>query len=293
MPRLFRAALPGAVLASVAAVVTIAALTVASLTATMTAAAAVVPGIAVSEHSARLLGVREGDVLELAASPAGPWMPVRIERIYRPALYPSELALRSVDIRLHLPDLQALLGGADEVDSIVVRLHRPGAAPVIAARLDAAGLGVRAYTSADLARRNSSTFEVIARFHRAISIVTILASGVFLLTIMTLRGEELRRQVGVMQLVGISRTTIAGAVLLIATGVVLLGTAAGIGLGYAFSEAINAYYRHVFDTDLRFSEIMVSLLNEVTLLSIALGLAAGALTAWRLLRRRPLDQVGR
>ncbi len=258
-----------------------------------TRAPASIPGVSLSERSARLLGVRPGDMPELSASPAGPWTAVRVERVYRPVLYPSELAMRSIDVRLHLPDLQALLGGADEVDSLVVRLRRPDRAQVVAARLDAVGIGIRAYTSADLARRNSSTFEVIARFHRAIGAVTILASSVFLLVIMTLRGEELRRQVGVMRLMGISRSTIAGAVLLIATGVVLLGSAAGIGLGYAMSEAINAYYRHAFDTDLRFSQITPPLLGEVTVLSIVLGLAAGALTVWRLLRRRPLDQVGR
>ncbi len=299
MPRRIGAtASPAALRMSVAAVLTSAVLSatvsaVASSAAAMTTADGAPPGISVSERSARLLRVREGDILELAISPTGPWTPVRVERTYRPVLYPSELALRSVDIRLHLPDLQALQGGADEVDSIVVRLRHPGEAPAIAARLDTAGLGTRAYTSGDLARRNSSTFEVIARFHRAISVVTILASGVFLLTIMTLRGEELRRQVGLMRLVGISRTTIAGAVLLIATGVVLLGTAAGIGLGFTLSDVINTYYRHVFDTDLRFSQITSPLLGEVVLLSAGLGLAAGALTAWRLLRRRPLDQVGR
>ncbi len=251
------------------------------------------PEISVSERSARLLGVREGELLELSASPTGPWRLVRVAHVYRPALYPSELALRRVDVRLHLPDLQALEGGVDEVDSIVVRLRKPAEADAVAARLDSVGLGFRAYTSADLARRSSSTFEVIARFHRAISAVAILASSVFLLAIMTLRGEELRRQVGLMRLVGISRTTVAGAVLLIATGVALLGSAVGIGLGYALSAAINGYYRHLFETDLRFSQITPSLLGVATALSIILGVAAGALTAWRLLRRPPLDQVGR
>jgi len=251
------------------------------------------PEISVSERSARLLGLREGELLELSASPTGPWRLVRVAHVYRPVLYPSELALRSVDVRLHLPDLQALTGGADEVDSIVVRLRRSAQADAAAARLDSVGLGFRAYTSADLARRSSSTFEVIARFHRAISAVAILASSVFLLAIMTLRGEDLRRQVGLMRLVGIARTTVAGAVLLIATGVALLGSAVGIGLGYAISAGINGYYRHLFATDLRFSQITASLLGVATALSIILGAGAGALTAWRLLRRPPLEQVGR
>ncbi len=251
------------------------------------------PGIALSERSARRLGLREGDLLEISASPTGPWRTIRVAHVYRPTLYPSELALRSVDVRLHLPDLQALQGGTDEVDSIIVRLRDPARAGAVAARLTSAGLGFRAYTSADLARRNSSTFEVIARFHRAISAVSLLASSVFLLAIMTLRGEELRRQVGLMRLLGISRRSVGGAVLLIATGVALLGSAAGIGLGYVLSAAINGYYRRLFDTTLIFSQITPSLLVQVAVLSVALGVAAGALTAWRLFRRPPLEQVGR
>jgi len=251
------------------------------------------PGIAMSERSARQLGLHEGAILEIAAGATGPWLRVRLARVYRPTLYPSELALRTVDVRLHLPDLQALEGGADEVDSIVVRLRRPAQANVVAARLNAAALGFRAYTSADLARRNSSTFEVIARFHRAISAVSILASSVFLLAIMTLRGEGLRRQVGLMRLVGISRASVAGTVLLIATGVALLGSAVGIGLGYAVSAAINGYYRRLFDTTLVFSQITPALLADVAGLSVMLGVAAGALTAWRLLRQPPLRQIGR
>jgi ABC-type lipoprotein release transport system permease subunit len=251
------------------------------------------PGIAMSERSARRLRVREGDVLTIAASPSGPGRLVRIARVYRPRLYPTDVADRSVDVRLHLPDLQALLGGADDVDSIVVRLRDPARATEVTARLNTAALGFRAYTSTDLARRNSSTFEVIARFHRAISAVAILASSVFLLAIMTLRGEELRRQVGVMRLVGVSPRSVAASILLIATGVALLGSAVGTALGYGLSALINAYYRRLFDTTLLFSQVTPSLLGLVALLSVALGIGAGALTAWRLLRRSPLDQVGR
>jgi putative ABC transport system permease protein len=163
----------------------------------------------------------------------------------------------------------------------------------LAERLNASALGVRAYTSADLAARTSSTFEVITRFHRAIGIVTILASSVVLLVIMTLKGEEMRRQVGVMRLIGISPRTVAGAMLAIATGVSLLGTAVGIGIGAVLSLAINAYYRRFFDTDLMFSQITPGLLGFTATLAVALGIAAGAVTAWRLLRPAPMEQVGR
>ena len=246
-----------------------------------------------SDRAARQLGVRVGDLLELAIGPTGPWQEARVAQVDRPVRYPTEVGRTRIDLRLHLPDLQALTGRGDEVDSIVVRLRNPSRADAEAARLNAAELGIRAYTSADLAARNSTTFVVITRFHRAIGFVTILASSIFLLTIMALKGEEMRRQVGAMRLIGISPRTITGAMLGIATGVSLLGTAAGIGIGYLLSQAINTYYRHLFDTDLVFSRITPGLIGLAATLSVVLGIAAGAATAWRLLRPAPLDQIGR
>jgi len=252
-----------------------------------------VSDIFLTERSARDLGVKDGDFLELSAGVAGPWQRVRVARVYRPVLYPSELAAREIDVRLHLPDLQALQGGADNVDSIVVRLRHPGRAEEVAARLNASALGFRTYSSADLARRSSSTFAVVAQFHRAIGVVTVLASGAFLLAIMTLKGEEMRRHVALLRLLGISHATVAGAILLIATAVALAGSAVGIGLGYALSWMINAYYRSLFDTGLTFSQITPSLLGLAAALSVVLGIGAGAMTLWRLLRGTPVDQMGR
>lgn len=252
-----------------------------------------VVGVAVSERSARALGLRPGDLVEVAPSPEGPWTRVRVEQVYRPALYPSEVTDRRLQLRFHLPDLETILGRGDAVDTIVVRLRDPRQAEAVAARLNGASLGFRAFTSSELAQRSSSTFEVIARFHRAISAVAVLASSVFLLALMALRGEEMRRQVGVLRLVGVGRGHVAQAVLLIAAGVALAGSLVGVGLGLLLSAAINLYYRYLFDTDLVFSQVTVPVLAEMVILSSALGILAGALVAWRLLRRRPLDQVGR
>jgi putative ABC transport system permease protein len=246
-----------------------------------------------SDRAARRLGVGPGDLLELALRPTGPWQTARVVQVYRPVRYPTDVGRSRIDLRLHLPNLQALAGRGDEIDSVVVRLRTPSRASAVTARLNAAAFGVQAYTSADLAARSSSTFEVITRFHRAIGVVTILASSVFLLAIMTLKGEEMRRQVGVLRLIGISPRTVAGTLLVIATGVSLLGTGVGIGIGYGLSLAINTYYQHLFDTDLMFSTITPGLLGLAAALSVVLGIAAGALTAWRLLRLSPLEQAGR
>ena len=255
--------------------------------------AAAVPPLALTDRSAKILGVVPGDRVELSASAAGPWRTFRVAAVYQPAVYPTEISRTRVDVRLHLADLQALVGTGDVADSVIVRVRPPARAADVVARLNALPLGFRAYTSADLASRASTTFEVIARFHRAISVVTILASSVFLLAIMTLRGEEMRRQVGVMRLMGISRRTIAAVVLLVAAAIALAGSLVGVALGYGLSALINVYYRTLFDTPLLFSQITPPLVLQTVVLSVALGLAAGAATAWRLLRRPPLEQVGR
>jgi len=249
--------------------------------------------VAVSDRTAKILGVATGDVIEIAPTAAGPWRRVRVAQVYRPLLYPTEVADRDADIRLHLPDLQALTGTGDAADSIVLRLRRPADAPRVAGDVTAMGLGLRAYTSADLARRNSTSFEVVARFHRAIGAIAVLAGSVFLVTIMALRGEEMRREVGTMRLVGIGGRTVAAAVLLIAAAVAAAGSVAGVGLAYSLSFVINAYYRRVFDTDLVFSRVTWGLIADAAGLSVLLGIAAGGLTAWRLLRRPPLEQLGR
>jgi ABC-type lipoprotein release transport system permease subunit len=249
--------------------------------------------VAVSDRTAKALGGAAGDLIDVAPTAAGPWRRVRIAQVYRPLLYPTEVADRDADIRLHLPDLQSLTGLGDAADSIVVRLRRPADAPHLAADASAMGLGLHAYTSADLARRNSTSFEVVARFHRAIGAIAVLAGSVFLVTIMTLRGEEMRREVGTMRLVGIGGRTVAAAVLLIAAAVATAGSVAGVGLAYVLSFVINAYYGRVFDTDLVFSRVTWGLIADAAALSVLLGIAAGGLTAWRLLRRHPLEQLGR
>jgi putative ABC transport system permease protein len=249
--------------------------------------------VSLSDRAAHRLGVGLGDRLEIAVLPTGPWQSARVAQIYRPVRYPTDVGRGSIDLRLHLPDLQALTGRGDAVDSIVVRLRPSAAAPAVTARLNAAALGFRAYTSADLAARSSSTFEVITRFHRAIGFVTVLASSVFLIAIMALKGEEMRRQVGAMRLIGISPRTVAGTIVAIAAGVALAGSAIGIGIGYVLSWAINGYYRTLFDTDLVFSRITPPLLVTAAILSGCLGIAAGAFIAWRLLARHPLEQLGR
>jgi putative ABC transport system permease protein len=161
------------------------------------------------------------------------------------------------------------------------------------AQLERNAFGYRAYPSAVIASGSSQTFLVVSRFHRAIAVITIVASAVFLLCIMLLKVEERRLDAAVMRFVGVRRRTIFGALLLEAVLVAVVGSVVGTGLAFAAGAVTNAYYRRFFDTALTFSLITPGIVLFSVALSLALGVAAGALAAWRLVRTRPMVLWGR
>jgi putative ABC transport system permease protein len=134
---------------------------------------------------------------------------------------------------------------------------------------------------------------VVSRFHRAIAVITIVASAVFLLCVMLLKVEERRLDAAVMRFVGVRRRTIFYALLLEAAVLALAGSVLGIGIAFVAGAVTNAYYRRFFDTQLIFSVITPRIVGVGVGLSLALGLAAGAIAAARLVRTRPMVLWGR
>jgi putative ABC transport system permease protein len=133
----------------------------------------------------------------------------------------------------------------------------------------------------------------VSRFHRAIAVISIVASAVFLLCIMMLKVEERRLDAAVMRFIGVRRRTIFAALVLEAALVAVLGSIAGAGLAYLAGAATNAYYRRFFDTALTFSLITPEIALFSLSLSLALGILAGMGAAWRLVRTPPLALWGR
>ena len=255
--------------------------------------AAQAPGIAIERQLARELGLAVGDTLRIGSHIDSLNLVVTVSAIYEPRPDPAEIAKRERHIRMHLPDLAAVLGAGDRVDRISIGIQPGISADSAAARLDQGAYGYRAFSSQSIASESSQTFLVVSRFHRAIAVITIVASAVFLLCIMLLKVEERRLDAAVMRFVGVRRRTIFGALLLEAGLVALVGSALGTALAYLAGAATNAYYRRFFDTFLSFSIITPEIVGFSILLSLVLGASAGALAAWRLVRTRPLVLWGR
>lgn len=251
------------------------------------------PEVALETQLADDLGLRVGDNVRIGSAADSVRLLVRVAALYQPRPDPAEVARPERHLRMHLPDLAALLGAPDRVDRIGIAL-RPGVAPdSAAARLNRVAFGYRAYTSRSIAAESSQTFIVVSRFHRAIAVITIVASAIFLLCIMLLKVEERRLDAAVMRFVGVRRRSIFGALLLEAALVAATGSALGIGLAYLAGAAVNAYYQRFFGTDLVFSLITPDIVRFGVALSLALGAAAGGAAAWRLTATRPMVLWGR
>lgn len=249
--------------------------------------------LAVERRLAAELGVGPGDTVRVALTPEGPGAPAVVAAVYEPVPDPATILRKEFHVRLHLPDLAALLGAPDRVDRFGVQL-RPGVSPdSAAAALNQLAFGFQAFSSGRIAAESSQTFQVVSRFHRAIAVISTMASAIFLLCIMLLKVEERRLDAAVMRFVGVRRRTIFLSLLLEACLVAVVGSVLGSGIAWVAETIINAFYQRAFETRLVFSAITADTLVFSVALSLGLGVAAGSLAAWRLVRTRPLVLWGR
>ena len=249
--------------------------------------------IAIDSRLAADAGLRAGDRVVVEARPGQGADTVVIGAILSPGADPSEIAHDEYRVYMHLDQLQALIGYGDRVDRFAVATRDTAGTTRALRAINDAAFGFRAFRSRDIAVETSATFKVVSRFHRAIGVITIVASAIFLLCILLLKVEERRRDVAALRLVGISRHSVFRAVVLEAALVALLGSALGVVIGWLTSAAVNRYYQAFYRTPLRFSIITGDIVAFAVLLSLGLGIAAGAVAALRLVRTPPLTLLGR
>lgn len=254
--------------------------------------------IAVDERLRQDAGVRLGDTVVVAGRPAAAGGAEVVDTaivgaFVRRGADPAEIARAEYRVRLHLDQLQRLTGYDNRVDRFAVGTRGDSATARALGAINDAAFGFRAYRSEDVAVRTSRTFQVVRRFHRAIGVITVVASAVFLLCILLLKIDERRRDVAALRLMGISRRTVVAALVLEASLVALLGSAMGLGIGWVASRVVNAYYQGVYRTPLLFALVTPEVAAFAVTLSLLLGVLAGLAAAVRLARTEPLELFGR
>jgi len=238
-------------------------------------------------------GLKVGDTVSLAAQPGTSGEKVVVAAIVRRGADPSEVARGDLRVRLHLDQLQTISGYGDRVDRFAVATTPGADVPALIDRVNDVAFGFKAYRSSDIAVETSRTFQVVSRFHRAIGVITIVASSVFLLCIMVLKVEERRRDIAALRLMGISRSTVVRAIIVEAALIAVLGSGLGIFLGWLVSLFVNWHYQALYRTPLAFSIVTPPIIAVAVLLSLVLGIAAGIGASLRLVRQPPLALFGR
>ncbi len=253
-----------------------------------------VRSIALDARLASDAGLRIGDTVRISAVPGD----TGAERAVVSALLarradPSEIARSEYRARVHLDQLQRLIGYGDRVDRFAIRTTGDSARASLLATINDAAFGFRAWPSADIAVRTSSTFQVVRRFHRAIGVITIVASAAFLLCILLLKIDERRRDVAALRMMGISASTIVRSVVLEAGIIALLGSMAGVVFGIIVARLVNWHFQGVHRTTLAFTLVTTETVLFACGLSVVLGVVVGWLAARRLVGVPPLALLGR
>ncbi|MGH7618180.1 MAG: ABC transporter permease [Gemmatimonadaceae bacterium] len=245
--------------------------------------------IAVDERLATDAGLKLGDLLVVSRTPGGAGDTVIVSAFVKRRADPSEVARAEYRVRMHLDELQSLIGYGDRVDRFALSSTSPAATDSAIRAVNAAAFGFQAYRSRDIAVETSRTFLVVSRFHRAIGVITIVASAIFLLCIMLLKVDERRRDVAALRLMGISAGSIMRSVMVEAAVVAVAGSGVGLLIGWASTLIINWYYRGVYRTPLTFALVTPSIVLLAVTLSLVLGVLAGFAAAKRLVGMPPLE----
>jgi putative ABC transport system permease protein len=245
--------------------------------------------IAIDERLAADAHIRLGERIVLSSTPAGPGDTVVVSAFVRRPPDPSQVARRDYRVRVHLDELQSLIGYGDRVDRFAVATRDSASTRAAIQAINAAAFGFQAYASREIAVETSRTFLVVSRFHRAIGVITIVASAIFLLCIMLLKVDERRRDVAALRLMGISARSIVRSVMVEAALVAVAGSLGGVGIGWVASLVVNWHYRGVYRTPLAFAIVTPGIVVLAVALSLALGLVAGFAAAQRLVRLPALE----
>jgi putative ABC transport system permease protein len=245
------------------------------------------PGILIERRLAEDLRAAVGDTVVARVTGGEVERSFVVEGIFEREADPNRIARNEYEVRFHLPDLEALLPTSDRVDRFAVSLRAGADAGDVARWVESLAYGTEVYEAAALADQSSTTFLVVSRFHDAIGLVTMLASGIFLLCLMVIRVDERRGDIRTMRLVGISRRTIVSAIVAEAIVVATIASALGIALGAGMAWGVNAYFGRFYDTTLRFAILTPRIVLISVSAGILLGVAAGGLAALRIVRVPP------
>jgi ABC-type lipoprotein release transport system permease subunit len=100
--------------------------------------------------------------------------------------------------------------------------------------------------------------------------------------------DERRATVGILRLIGFTRSRILLQVFTEGAAIALAGAAGGIVFAYLTQGFFNRFFQWRYDTTLVFLRITPGVVWQSLLLALPLGIAASVIASWTLVRRQLL-----
>ena len=271
-----------------------------AITTTLSAAGESGPAaILISRQLAETEQIQVGQVVRLSPNAQGTGaQEFRVAGVFEPTPDPMRLGAVLRKVRMHLPDLLALLrdpampAGTEPVDGINVQLTDATDAEAFSRDLNARMPGLVANPVGEAAG-TAGPFVVLERFHLAIATVTIAAATVFLLALTIMLVDERRQTVGVLRLIGLPSRRILTQLFIEGLLIAGFGALLGLLLAVTSQQFINQFFQWRYDTTLIFVRITPRVAAICVAIAVPLGVVATVSASWALLRRNGLTLARR
>ena len=205
----------------------------------------------------------------------------------------GELAI----LYLPLAAAQDLSGHAGMVNDAVLALVDGADRDAIEGQLTEAisGLGVSATVStrddADAVRVLYEDIDNDQRFWNALSALVLLAAALAAFNLINRIVEAQRREIGIGMALGVPRRQLAVRPMLVGVQVAVLGTIAGLGVGFLVGNTFGNLLESFLPLPDHRTPFQYGVYLQAAVLGIAIPIAASALPVWRALRVEPIEAI--
>jgi putative ABC transport system permease protein len=205
----------------------------------------------------------------------------------------GELAI----VYLPLAAVRDLSGHESMVNDAVITLVDGADRDSIAAQLDAAisELGVGATVStrddADAVRVLYEDIDNDQRFWNALSALVLFAAALAAFNLINRIVEAQRREIGIGMALGVPRRQLAIRPMLIGVQVAVVGTIAGLAVGFLVGEAFGKLLESFLPLPDHRTPFQYDIYLRAALLGIAIPIVASAIPVWRALRVEPIEAI--
>jgi len=205
----------------------------------------------------------------------------------------GELAI----VYLPLAAAQDISGHEDMVNDAALVLVDGADRDTIESQLTEAvsGLGVSATVStrddADAVRVLYEDIDNDQRFWNALSALVLFAAALAAFNLINRIVEAQRREIGIGMALGVPRPQLAIRPMLIGVQVAVLGTIAGLAVGFLVGNAFGNLLESVRPLPEHRTPFQYDVYLQAAMLGIAIPIAASALPVWRALRVEPIEAI--